>query len=74
MLSLDEGNAAHANVRPGQIPLRALGGDDLQAGELRRIDLIPLPMIPVSVAGLYCPLVTGNNAQASSGMLTNRRQ
>jgi hypothetical protein len=28
----------------------------------------------LSVAGLYCPLVTGNNAQASSGMLTNRRQ
>jgi hypothetical protein len=28
----------------------------------------------LSVAGLYCLLVTGNNAQASPGMLTNRRQ
>src|SRR5262245_46348838 len=27
-----------------------------------------------SVARLYCPLVTGNTAQASPGMLTNRRQ
>jgi transposase-like protein len=31
-------------------------------------------IIEVSVAGLYCPLVTGNNAHTSSGMLTNRRQ
>lgn len=48
-LLVDLGDTADPRIRPRQVLLRALGGDDLEARELRRINLIALPMIPMKM-------------------------